>query len=69
MLLVFVNKGREMQQSQEDLKKPIKESIREVFREERLGLYGTMTTRVPAFWTYLRSLFALVGHFDSFFLF
>jgi len=35
-----------MQQSQEDLKKLIKESIREVLREERLGLCEIMIPRV-----------------------
>lgn len=36
-----------MQQSQEDLKKLIKESIRKVLREERLGLCEIMIPRVP----------------------
>ena len=35
-----------MLQGQEDLKKPIKESIREVLREERLGLCEIMIPRV-----------------------
>ncbi len=35
-----------MQQSQEDLKKLIKESIREVLRDERLGLWEIMIPRV-----------------------
>ena len=37
-----------MQQSQEDLKKLIKESIREVLREERLGLCEIMIPRVSS---------------------
>jgi len=36
-----------MQQGHEDLKKLIKESIREVFREERLGLCEIMIPHVP----------------------
>jgi len=42
----ILKQGREMQQSQEDLKKLIKESIREVLREERLGLCEIMIPRV-----------------------
>jgi|GEM_PF-3483721 RNase P/RNase MRP subunit POP5 len=38
---MFENKGQEMQQGQEDLKKLIKESVLELLGEERLGLCGT----------------------------
>ena len=43
---LFRKQGRKMQQGQEDLKKLIKESIREVLREERLGLCEIMIPRV-----------------------